>query len=146
MPLADQPRTSLVSLRTALRLDAASSGAMGLLLLLAAGALAPLFDLPVALLRGAGLALLPFALALAWLSSQLRIPRGWAWAVIIANATWTLDSLLLPIVGRLSPSALGTAFVVAQALAVALFAGLQYAGLRALDGSAAIASPSALRG
>ena len=146
MPLDHQTRTSLVSLRTALRLDAASSGAMGLLLLLAAGALAPLFDLPVALLRGAGLALVPFALTLAWLSARPQIPRGWAWAVIIANVLWTVDSLLLPAIGWFAPSALGTAFVVAQALAVALFAGLQYVGLRALDRGAAIASPSARRG
>ena len=146
MPLDQQTRTSLVSLRTALRLDAASSGAMGLLLLLAAGALAPLFDLPVALLRGSGLVLLPFAIALAWLSARKQIPRGWAWAVIIANVLWTVDSLLLPAIDWFAPSALGTAFVVAQALAVALFAGLQYVGLRELDRGAAIASPSARRG
>jgi hypothetical protein len=145
MSLDHHTRTSLVSLRTALRLDAAASGGMGVLLLLGAGALAPMFDLPVALLRGSGLVLVPFALALVWLSARPRIPRVAAWTVIVANVLWTIDSLLLPAVRGYEPSGFGTAFVVMQALAVAVFAGLEYAGLRALDGGAVIASPSARR-
>lgn len=139
---ADRAGANCISLRTALRLDAAASGAMGALLLLGAGALSPLFDLPLPLLRGAGLALVPFALALAWLARRPRIPRGWAWAVIAANVLWALDSLLLPATGRVAPSALGTAFVIGQAVAVALFACLEYVGLRAL-GRGRAAGPSA---
>jgi hypothetical protein len=52
------------------------------------------------------------------------------WAVIGYNVLWALDSALILMTGWLAPSALGYAFVVAQALVVALLAELQYFGLR----------------
>jgi hypothetical protein len=52
------------------------------------------------------------------------------WAVILCNAVWVADSLLLLMSGWVQPTALGTAFVLAQALLVGLFAELQALGLR----------------
>ena len=49
------------ALRRALFLDAAASGGMGLLLLVAAGPLAGLLGLPLSLLRSVGVFLVPFA-------------------------------------------------------------------------------------
>jgi hypothetical protein len=50
--------------------------------------------------------------------------------VVAYNALWALDSVLLLALGGVSPTLLGSAFVVAQALLVGLFALAQYAGLR----------------
>ena len=121
-----------IDLRTALRLDALASGTMGVLLFLAARPLSGLFELPVALLRGVGLLLVPFALFLGWLAMRPHLSRPLAWSIVIANVLWVVASLLVPATGWFAPTTLGTAFVIAQAAAVALFAHLEYAGLREL--------------
>lgn len=117
-------------LQTALLADAVVSGATGLLLAFGADPLALWLGLPAALLRGAGLSLLPFAALLVWLARRRSPARLLVWAVIAYNALWTVDSLWLLASGWVSPTLLGYAFVVAQALAVALLAGWQYLGLR----------------
>jgi hypothetical protein len=116
-------------LRLALRLDAAASGVLGLLMLLAAPAVAGLLGLPEGLLRGAGLTLLPYAAAIAWMAARASLPAWAVWAVIGINAVWVVDSLLLLLSGWVAPTALGIAFVLAQAAAVAGFALLQCYGL-----------------
>ena len=118
-------------LRRALLADAAVSGATGLLMLLAAEPLADLLRLPAALLRYAGLVLLPFAAFVAWLATREgAAPRPLVWAVIATNALWAVDSVVLLLTGWIAPNGLGVAFVIAQALVVAAFAELQYLGLR----------------
>lgn len=117
-------------LRRALLADAAASGAAGLLMLLGAGPLGALLHLPAGLLSGAGLVLLPYAALVAWLGSRASLTRPAVWAVIGINAVWAADSLLLLASGWVQPNGLGQAFVIAQALAVALFAELQFLGLR----------------
>lgn len=117
-------------LRRALLLDAAASGATGLLMSLAAGWLTEWLGLPLELLLGAGVSLLPFALVLAWLSNRDTLQRGWIWAVIAVNALWVADSVLLLIGGWVAPTVLGYVFVIGQALVVALFAELEFFGLK----------------
>jgi len=51
-------------------------------------------------------------------------------AVIAGNALWALDSALLLATDWLSPTTAGQVVVALQALGVAAFAALQYAGLR----------------
>jgi hypothetical protein len=116
-------------LRLALLGDAAASGAMGLLALAGATLLAGPLGLPAGLLQGAGLVLLPYAAMVLWLARR-PAPAAWAvWAVIGVNALWVADSLLLLASGWVAPTALGTAFVLAQALAVGGFAAAQGVGL-----------------
>ena len=117
-------------LRYALVGDAVASGATGLLLALGAGALAGLLGLPEALMRSAGLILLPYAAVVAFLGTRATISRRAVWAVIAVNGVWVADSLILLASGWVSPTALGYAFVLAQALVVLLFAEAQYFGLR----------------
>jgi hypothetical protein len=50
--------------------------------------------------------------------------------VIGCNALWTAASFALLASGAVAPNALGVAFVVGQALAVAGLGGLQYLALR----------------
>ncbi|RKG73236.1 hypothetical protein D7W79_26160 [Corallococcus exercitus] len=117
-------------LRRALLLDGVASGAMGLLMAVAAGPMGPLLGLEPGLLRGAGLGLIPFALLLGYLASRDTLPSWPVWFVVAVNALWVVDSVLLMTHGPTAPTGLGVAFVTAQALAVAMFAALEYAGLR----------------
>lgn len=118
-------------LTTALRTDALASGAMGLALLLAAGPLGDLLQLPAPLLRTAGLILLPFAAFVAWVATRPAVPRGAVRAIVAVNMAWAAASVLLVTIGDIvSPTALGTAFVVLQGLVVLAFAETQWVGLR----------------
>ena len=117
-------------LRKALLLDAAATGATALLLVAGAGMLEALLGLPVALLREAGLMLIPFVAFVPWVATREQVSRGPVWAIIAANALWVIASLGLLMSGWVAPTALGYTFVIAQAAVVALFAELQYAGLR----------------
>jgi hypothetical protein len=117
-------------LRRAFLLDAAFSGVAGLLLALAAGWLADPLGLPVPLLRYVGLALLPYAALLAFLATREALPRFDVWVIVAGNAVWTTASILLLVSGWIEPTTLGIAFVVAQAAAVAVFAELQWFGLK----------------
>ncbi len=121
-------------LRLGLLADAAASGAMGALLVLLPGTLSALFGLPALLLTLVGLVCLAWAGFTGWLGRQpAPAPRA-VRAVIVLNTIWIADSLLLlalgPALAGLAPTALGTAFVLAQAAAVAGFTALQAVGLR----------------
>jgi hypothetical protein len=117
-------------LRRVLLADAIVSGATGLLFLLGAGFLAALLHLPETLLRPAGIFLLSYSALVAYIATRVSPPRWAVWAVIIANTLWAADSIVLLVSGWVTPNALGTAFVIAQAVIVAAFAEAQYIGLR----------------
>ena len=117
-------------LRLALLGDALASGATGLLLAAGAGPLERWLGLPTDLMRSCGVFLLVYAAGVAWLGRRSLVPPGAVWTVIVLNALWVLDSILLLLNGSLAPTSLGMAFVIAQAIVVAAFAELQYVGLR----------------
>lgn len=117
-------------LRLALLADAIASGAMGLLLVLAAAPLGDWFGLPVGLVREVGLILMPYAALLACLASRAKTPRLPAQFVVAGNVLWVAGSLLLLVSGVVSPTRLGIAFVIGQALIVAILAEVQLIGLR----------------
>ena len=117
-------------LRRVLLADAACSGGMGLLLALLAEPLSRWFGLPSVMLREVGIFLLAFAGFVAVLGLRHASPRLLVWLVIVGNALWALDSVLLLVSGWVAPTALGGTFLVTQALVVALLAELEYTGLR----------------
>jgi hypothetical protein len=110
--------------------DATISGITGLMMVAGAGGLEGKLGVPAELLRYAGLSLLPFAALVFGLSRRDSLPRPGVWAVIALNAAWVVASVWLPFSGWISPNALGSAFILAQAFAVAVFAEMQYVGLR----------------
>lgn len=124
-------------LRRVLLLDAVSSGSMGLMLLLFAAPAAAVLNLPAALLSEAGLILLPFAAFVGYLASREIPGRAAVWVVIALNIIWVVDSTMLLFTGWVEPNALGYAFVVGQALFVAVLAELEYLGLRRSTAAAA---------
>jgi hypothetical protein len=110
--------------------DAAISGATGVLMVAGSGFLEGLLGVSSGLLRYAGVSLLPFAFAVAWLARRNDLSRAGVWAVIAANALWALDSVVLLFTGWIAPTMLGYTFIVFQAAVVAGLAELQYVGLR----------------
>jgi hypothetical protein len=122
--------SSSVFLRRALLVDAAASGLTGALMLAGAGMLTDLLGLPAALLRGAGLVLVPYVAFVAIVAARAHISTAAVWAVIACNAVWTVASVALVIDGFVTPTALGTVFVIGQAVAVAALGVLQYVALR----------------
>lgn len=125
MRIQTDPRTFL---RRALLIDAGISGGFGILLAAGAGVLAGVLGLPVALLRWAGIVLVPFAAFLAYQAAQPRISEPAVYGVAGCNALWVAASIAL--LASADPTPLGFVFVLAQAAAVAAFAYLEYAGMR----------------
>jgi hypothetical protein len=117
-------------LRRALIADGAISGATGVLMVLAAGFLDGLLGVPGALLRYAGLSLIPFAAFLLYLARRPSLASATVWLVIALNVAWVVGSGFLLVSGLIDPTALGYAFIIVQAVAVAVFVELQYVGLR----------------
>ena len=122
--------SSSVFLRRALLVDAAASGLTGALMLAGAGMLTDLLGLPAALLRGAGLVLVPYVAFVAIVAARAHISTAAVWAVVACNAVWTVASVALVIDGFVTPTALGSVFVIGQAVAVAALGVLQYVALR----------------
>lgn len=119
-------------LRRVLAFDAVTSGAMGLMLVAGAGLLGPLLDLPRGFVTAAGAMLLPFAAVVGLAAFAARPPRPLVWAIVVANVLWVIESAAVLIAGYVAPNALGIAFIVAQAVFVAVLAELEILGLRKL--------------
>jgi hypothetical protein len=124
------PYQSNSFLRTVLLADAIASGATGLLMIAGAGLLEGLLGLPVALMREAGLVLIPYVAFVAWVGAREAISRSAVQAVIVLNVLWVAGSIGLLVSGWVAPTMLGTAFVIAQAVVVGVLAELQIVGLR----------------
>jgi hypothetical protein len=116
-------------LRFALRLDSAASGALGVLSLVAAPALADLFGPGAGALRGIGAFLLVYATGLVLLAGLRSIPRPAAWTVVVGNLAWAAGTAVLAFAVH-ELTTFGTVVMLAQAAAVAAFADLQWVGLR----------------
>lgn len=123
-----------VFLRRAIQADAVFSGVSALLLVSAAGMLAPFLNLPEALLREAGLFLIAYTALVGWLGTRQSMPKALVVIVIAGNAAWTLASIALLFSGAVSPNLLGETFVAVQAIVTGAFAELQYIGLRKSGG------------
>lgn len=118
-------------LRRVLCVDAATGVATGALLSLEPARLAMLLGLPAGLLFWAGVALFPIAAFMLWTGLARDLSRPAVWTVIIGNAGWVAGSALLLL--ATAPTGPGYAFVIVQAVVVALLAELEYVGLRRLS-------------
>lgn len=123
-------------LKTVLKLDCLSCVGMAALLVPGASALSALFGMPEELLRLAGLALIPIGLFIGWLGIRGQGPAALVGLVVIGNLGWVAASFAvaasLPAI-----TAIGVAFVTAQALAVLSLALLEWRGLRQVSPSIA---------
>ena len=89
-------------LRFGLLLDAAISGAVGALMLVATGVLHNITALPEPLLRYVGMLFIPYVLLVGWLGLRETLRRGAVWAVIAGNLGWSIASILLLTSGSLA--------------------------------------------
>jgi len=117
-------------LRQALLADGVISGATGLMMVLGAGFLAGLLDLPESLLRNAGFILAPYVAFVLYVALRRPIPLSGVWTVIVANILWASASVALLFTGLITPNALGIAFMLFQALVVAGFSAVQFLAVR----------------
>ena len=92
--------------------------------------LSTLFGMPVPLLIGAGLFLLPLAVWVGWLAKEAQPSRRAVWLLIAGNGVWVVESLLLLALDWVQPTGLGTVFIIVQAVATAVFAELEYVALK----------------
>ena len=122
--------STLLFVRRLLLTDAVVSGATGALMAVGATLLEPWLGLPAPLLRFTGIALLPFAAVVAWLGLQNAPARVGVQAIIATNFAWVAGSVLLLVAGGVSPTGLGTAFVLFQAAVVFVLGELQLVSLR----------------
>ena len=109
-------------LKPLLVIDALTCLATGVLLVSATGFLASLLGLPDWLLRYAGIVLFPCA-ALMFVASR-TLAAFLVWTVIVGNFAWAAASIVVAFV--FEPTALGFAFVLAQAAVVALLGSLEW--------------------
>jgi hypothetical protein len=117
-------------LRRVLIVDALISGASGVAMFALADVFASLLQLPVDLVREAGIILLPFAAFVGFVASRQEPARLAVWAIIAMNILWVVDSILLLFSGWVAPNVLGYVFVIAQAAMVLVLADLEYMGLK----------------
>jgi CHASE2 domain-containing sensor protein len=89
-----------------------------------------LLGLPAALTRTAGLILIPFVAFVLYVGAREPQVRGAVWTIALANFAWAAASIALLLSGWVAPTMPGYAFVVAQAVVVAILGELQYAGLK----------------
>jgi hypothetical protein len=116
-------------LRKALMVDAAASGALGIVCLAGSSLLPGLLGLPHGFLMAVGSACLLWAAITGFAATRQVLPSVAVWAIIGLNAVWVLESIVL-LFGWLQPTGLGTAFVVLQAIIVAILAELQFVGFK----------------
>ncbi|MCX5200683.1 hypothetical protein OG897_04285 [Streptomyces sp. NBC_00237] len=118
--------------RLALKLDAAVTGLNGIAYLGLATTLESWFGVTTAVQYPVGAFLLLYALGVLAAGTRKDVSRTALAAVIAANLLWVVLSLAVAISGTLSPTGVGTAWIVLQALTVGGFAALQYVGLKRL--------------
>ena len=92
-------------LRYALLADAVASGATGLLMIAGADLLTGLLGLPVALMREAGLLLVPYVALVAFVGTRETISRPAVQAIIALNVLWVVGSIGLLMSGYVAPTA-----------------------------------------
>ena len=117
-------------LRRVLWADAASGIAIAALQLLFSGPLSVLLGLSAGLLRASALVLLAYVVLASLLAQRSGQPRWLLAVLVIDNWAWVAGCLWLAFGPAASPTGLGVAYLLLQAVAVAVLAELQWLGLR----------------
>jgi hypothetical protein len=131
-----QSTTQSNFLRRVLQANGIFSGLSGVAFILAARPLAAFLGLaaPV-ILMGIGLGLLLYAVALFREAARETIDRQFVIAAIIMDAAWVVGSIVLLLTGWVPFTLAGKWAIALVADLVAIFAGLQFYGLRRLNRS-----------
>ncbi|MFD9950203.1 hypothetical protein ACFWYW_56450 [Nonomuraea sp. NPDC059023] len=126
--ITQSPSTGLTFLRRVLALDAAVTAVNGLAYVAMGELIGKVLGPHAATLRWPGVFLVVYGAAVAYLAAR---PRAAGVVTVVAvNGVWAVGSVVIVLTGLLNLTALGVAWVLAQAAVVAAFAVLQLAGLR----------------
>ncbi|MEU4841467.1 hypothetical protein [Nocardia testacea] len=128
------PTTSDDLMRRTLRLDGWGTGVFGVLMLAGAVPLQDPLGLPTSWSIPFGVAMLGGATALLLIAGYPVISPRHGTGVVVFNSVCVLGLLALPFSGLLELTGAGVAFVSSGALVVAVFAALEYTGLRRITG------------
>ena len=124
--LANAPRFLTIVLWA----DAFSSAACALLHLLAGGAIAPMLGLPAALMAVGGVVLVVAVALAAYLASCDPVPRAGLALLVAANVAWVVACVATFAMHAGSLTPLGEAYLIVNAVAVAILAEFEWMGLR----------------
>lgn len=128
--------TMTPALRNGLLLDAVGSTPIGLAFAIAPATFAGLFALPQSLLVAVAVFIAGWVVLLLVAARRPAIPAWLGWTFVLGNVVWMAASFAILLSGVIQPNLLGTLVVIAQALAVALFALLQWFAIRAPSAAA----------
>lgn len=117
-------------LKKALAADAAVSGSVAILQVLASSSLSGLLLLPQPLLFESGLFLVAYTVLLVFMARSARVSSSLITLVVVGNVAWALGCVALVVGNAVTPSTLGLVFLTVQVLSVLAFAALEWAGLR----------------
>ncbi|MFE9660984.1 hypothetical protein [Streptomyces sp. NPDC005955] len=120
----------LTMLRRFLAVDAVVTAPTAAVYLAASGPVGRLLGVDPDVLLGSGAFLVLFTIGVALIVARREPPAGAVKVVIEVNLAWTAASLAAPFLW-LDPSAVGTVWIVFQALVPAGLAGLYWGALRA---------------
>jgi hypothetical protein len=82
------------------------------------------------LLFWAGLSLLPFAALAGLVASRPQPAKTGVWTIVVLNIAWVLASVLVLVLGLVTPTIFGTSFIIVQAVVVGVLAELQIIAAR----------------
>ncbi|MEU2390270.1 hypothetical protein [Streptomyces sp. NPDC007369] len=128
-----EPATQQASdrfLRLVLRIDSASTAVMAAVLIAASGPLGSVTGMPVAFSSGFGIYQLGGAAALALIAGYPVIPAGLVMAVIGVNLGSAVACLVVAAGDFIPLTGFGIVFMLIGAVIVAVYAALEWAGLR----------------
>ena len=91
--------------------------------------------LPAQLLMASGLFLLVYGVFASWIGTRSPIPAAPVWLVVMGNSAWGVACGGLIGAGIFNLTAWGLGYLVLNVVAVTVFAGLQWVGLRHLPQS-----------
>lgn len=127
-------------LRSVLYLDAAVCLLSVPALLAFSEPLAQLTGLPGSALTGVAVINLLFGLLISFVATRAVLPRRGVMAVVILNALWGLESIVLVFLGWFPLTGLGQTLVIGQGVAALIAADLEYMGLRRLQAAPQLGS------
>ncbi|HWV79926.1 MAG TPA: hypothetical protein VNZ50_00720 [Hyphomicrobiaceae bacterium] len=116
------------ALQNILLLDAATCVAAGALMAFGSNFVAGLTAIPAPLLTWAGMILFPCAALMIYAGLQAAPSRAIVWLIVLGNIGWVIASV--GIFAFIAPNALGTIFILAQAVVVAALALLEHSAMQ----------------
>jgi hypothetical protein len=117
-------------LRAAFAIDAAASGTLAMVQILAPHATEQLFGLPVELLVATGVLLAAYAVLLIWLTPAVTVSSALVRLIVVGNLGWAAACMALVAVLPTDVTAIGVGYLLFQAVAVVAFAGAEALGLK----------------